>query len=208
MSNDTSKIDAVACEIGLMLQNGKSLGFLCVYRPPNISKDEDKYLYDVMNAFLNYKIESCVIVGDFNFPDIRWPNFTSSHQSDTFLTFYQDHFLTQYVSCGTRMKSNAILDLIFTTSGTQILDLSVNEELGNSDHSIIQFSTPKCPIKTKRVLKKRNLNWIDCKKFANLLMNFPKWSDILRSNDVNHMWDNLLSHINSVLDVIAPYRVI
>lgn len=48
--------------------------------------------------------------------------------------------MTQHVHSATRRISNSILDLVFTTSGTAISNVDINEEFGSSDHSIIQFS--------------------------------------------------------------------
>jgi hypothetical protein len=201
-----SKIDAIACV--LSLHNSQSLGCLCIYRPPNSSISDDDSVYKVIKVFLNYNFEFNLILGDFNYPDIIWPCSASSSQSESFINFCQENFLQQHVTSATRRKSNAILDLIFTTTGTNILNLTINEELHNSDHSILQFSVPLRPLITRRKILRRNLRRLDSNKFQNLLSNFPDWVDMIRSNDIELIWNQLLQHINACLDKLAPYRVI
>ncbi|MEL7308769.1 MAG: hypothetical protein AAGK05_13450, partial [Pseudomonadota bacterium] len=124
--SDFCKIDAVACR--LAIQQGMDMGVLCVYRPPNLSDDDNAALFAIMSDFLSNDFTSSIIVGDFNFPDIKWPCSSSSSQSELFLNFVQDNFLQQHVLQPTRRSSNSILDLVFSTPGSHISDVSVNEE--------------------------------------------------------------------------------
>ena len=64
-----SHIDAVACE--LSFDGGCNLGILCIYRPPDSSADDNLLMMNAIIEFLNRNIDFNVIVGDFNFPDIR-----------------------------------------------------------------------------------------------------------------------------------------
>jgi hypothetical protein len=201
-----AKINAVACS--LTLHNGKTLGCLCVYRPPNCTINEDNELYNNIKIYLNYNFDCNVLMGDFNFPDILWPYSATSTQSENFVIFCQDNFLQQHVSSSTRRKSNAILDLVLTTCGTHIFDLSINEELHNSDHSIIQFSVLLRPNASKRKSVRRNFRRLNNKKFEHLLSEFPDWPDLLSSKNIDLIWSRLLHHITAALDVVAPLRMI
>jgi len=206
LPSGSTRVDAIACEVALV--NDLRLGCLCIYRPPNTTKDEDITVYQIMTKFLSYDFDYNIIMGDFNYPDICWPLSAQSSQSEAFLTFCLENFLEQHVTWPTRRQSNTILDLILTTPGTIIKDMEVNEEVHTSDHSVLQFSFPVRPLRMKRIVKMRNIRGIDSVVFEALLSNYPDWNNILLSNDVNKVWHSFLSHINSVLDSIAPYRVI
>ena len=100
-------------------------------------------MLEIITRFLNHNGKFNLVIGDFNFPEITWPNTAASHQGQLFLNFVQEHFLTQHVFSATRKSSNSILDLVFSTCGTVINELSVNENFGSSDHSIIQLTLIK-----------------------------------------------------------------
>ena len=133
-----SRIDAVACK--LHFGSYDDLSILCVYRPPDSSVNDNLVLQQILTNFLSYNTKRNIITGDFNYPDIVWPNTATSTQGQLFLDFTQDNFLTQHVLSATRKSSNSTLDLVFSTIGTEINYLLVNEDFGSSDHSIIQFS--------------------------------------------------------------------
>ena len=149
------RIDAVACQ--LCFGRGHDLGVLCLYRPPDCSSSDILLLFDIIDNFLKHELKYFLILGDFNFPDIVWPYSAVSLHSNMFLKFCQENFLTQHVHSATRKISNSLLDLVFTSQGTTISSISVNEEFGSSDHRIIQFSVcVKQPLSVRKSVK-RNL---------------------------------------------------
>lgn len=200
------KIDAVACEIPLL--NDKSIGLLCIYRPPSLSINDNPPMYDMITSFLDCNFSSYIVVGDFNFPDIIWPTSSSSSQSQMFLNFLEENFLRQHINSATRKASDSILDLVLTSPGTDIEDLSINEGLANSDHSIIQFSVNIQPIHTKRKVKRRNFKNADWSLFRQLLSSSYIPTQIATSDNVDLAWDQFISTINSALDKVAPYNIV
>ena len=61
---------------------------------PSISKDEDTRTPKVIT---HASRGECLIMGDFNHPDIRWNSLDSSNESAKFLLLVQNCFLTQHV---------------------------------------------------------------------------------------------------------------
>jgi len=96
---------------------------LCtVYVPPHSSESYVfsviQYLSDIVCSFSN-----CIIVGDFNFPDVCWSSLSgTSSLSNHFCEFVFDHNLTQHVTNPTHIMGN-ILDLVLTSAGMSIIDL-------------------------------------------------------------------------------------
>ena len=82
-----------------------------VYRCPSISKDEDTSLHKVIT---HASRGECLIMGDFNHPDIRWNSLDSSNESAKFLVLVQNCFLTQHVLEPTR--GDNVLDLIVSSN--------------------------------------------------------------------------------------------
>jgi hypothetical protein len=201
------RIDAVACQLHFV--NNDNLGILCVYRPPDSSVNDNAYLQEIITKFLSYNIKFNIVIGDFNFPEIVWPITAGSHQSQLFLNFTQENFLTQQVTSITRKSSNAILDLVFSTCGTKINNLSVNEDFGSSDHSIIQFSiniNADLP-NNKRWL--RNMKNADWNRFQEILQSYTEdWNLALDTRDIEAVWANFVTSVINALDIIAPYHAV
>ena len=82
-----------------------------VYRCPSISKDEDPSLHKVIT---HASRGECLIMGDFNHPDIRWNSLDSSNESAKLLLLVQNCFLTQHVLEPTR--GDNVLDLILSSN--------------------------------------------------------------------------------------------
>lgn len=203
--DSSCKVDGVACQV--TLPNGESLGCLCVYRPPNSIDSDNSVMRDLIADFLKFDFQYNLVMGDFNFPEIQWPSKSSSLESSLFLNFTQENFLHQHVLSATRKGPNSILDLVFTTTGTDISNLCVNEELENSDHYSIQFSLKLNLMKTKRKITRRNLRSADWLRFQQLLSD-SDWGKLGPSSDINIAWDSFLSNINAALNIVAPYRTI
>ena len=125
-----------------------------VYRCPSISKDEDTSLHKVIT---HASRGECLIMGDFNHPDIRWNSLDSSNESAKFLLLVQNCFLTQHVLEPTR--GDNVLDLILSSNKELVDNVTVVEPLGSSDHSQIHFNltvkTGSRYSKQRKRLKKR-----------------------------------------------------
>ena len=115
-----------------------------VYIPPHSSESYVfsvvQYLSDIVCSFSN-----CIIVGDFNFPDVCWSSLSgTSSLSNHFCEFVFDHNLTQHVTNPTHIMGNIVL----TSAGMSIIDLSVTPSVQHlsSDHYIISFSPLCCKL--------------------------------------------------------------
>lgn len=80
-----------------------------------------------------------VICSDLNSPDILWSKTGVLLSAFPLVDWAMDNFSVQHVTSPTRSDSRSILDLVFSSVVTQISNLSVDERLGSSDHSIVIF---------------------------------------------------------------------
>ena len=198
-------IDCVACELSLV--GDVRLGILCVYRPPDSSPSDNVIMFDIINNFLKYNFHYSIILGDFNFPDIVWPFSASSSQNKAFLSFCQENFLVQHVDVSTRIASDAILDLIFSSHESIISGLSVGEEFGSSDHSVIQFSVSIKHNFTRARKRARRMKGVDWSRFQDLLQPSQDWFDALLSKDIDFVWSHFVTSLNHALNEVAPYHL-
>ena len=205
-TSSNSRIDAVACRVSF--SQGLDLGILCVYRPPDSSTEDIDYMLSIINKFLSFNLKFNVIFSDFNFPDIVWPYRAANYRSNLFLSFCLDHHLIQHVKTPTRRASNSILDLVLTTPGTDLTKFDISEELGSSDHAIIQCELGINCASNRKTVVRRDIRKVDWNCFRDFLSQSNDWSEILSLKDINLAWDYLVKSINSFLDLHAPLRSI
>ena len=88
-----------------------------------------------------------LIVGDFNFKEIRWDVFDTSvnedHVASIFFESIKDTYLIQHIKENTRYRSGnqpSLLDLILTNEEDMVSDLEYLPGLGKSDHVSLTFT--------------------------------------------------------------------
>ena len=81
-------------------------------------------------SFLN-TYTHLLVMGDFNFPDIDWENWSSSDSnSQEFIEIIQDTYLQQHVTQPTRYRegqTSDCLDLIFTNEEEMIQQVQISD---------------------------------------------------------------------------------
>ena len=109
-----------------------------------------KKLFEKMDN-LSQTCENLVILGDFNFPSLKWPlaSFPEPHNSEThFCDLLLNSNLSQLITEATRFKKNqepSTLDLLLTNEEFLVCNIEVEGPIGKSDHAVVQaelqFST-------------------------------------------------------------------
>ena len=107
----------------------------CVYDPPSVSHSYVGLLIDYLTDLQSSSVH-CIIVGDFNFPDINGHPFLPL--LNYLISFVISH---SYPTCVTVYSCN-ILDLVLSSASVTIDNLSVVpfSSLILSDHFVISFS--------------------------------------------------------------------
>ncbi|KAK6035570.1 hypothetical protein COOONC_26925, partial [Cooperia oncophora] len=111
-----NKADVLCVDL-LCPHNASRIRFILVYRPPNMSKNEDEELIDVLRDTVATHTNT-IMLGDFN------------------LLFFRGSGLEQHVSLPTHGRN--ILDLVLSTFNN-IREVTTSSPLANSDHSIVRF---------------------------------------------------------------------
>ena len=123
--------ESVWCNIG----NGQDTVLIGIcYRAPDSKEENDKDLVKILDVASK---ETTVILGDFNFPNIRWECEEELDDSHFFIKCINNNFLYQKVMTATRAEN--ILDLVLVTDENMVDEIDVGEPLANSDHCILRF---------------------------------------------------------------------
>ena len=178
----------------------------CVYIPPECSfsyvSSVVQFLTDLTSSF-----RKCVVVGDFNFPDIDWSILMgTSNSSNCFCNFVFDCNLTQHVSKPTHVQGN-LLDLVLTSASVAVSRLSVFplSVVDFSDHHAISFdfccnvsSVPKC-----------NPGYVydfcnaDYESISSFLLE-SDFSVVFGSSNVEYIWFLIKSLICKAMSLYVP----
>ena len=105
------------------------LRIVLVYRTPSCTGAKTEQLLKALSDMLSCE-HLCLLVGDFNFPDISWtsPYIASNSVSRDFLDLIRTHNLKQHVHNPT--IGNNILDLVFSNDNKLVENVSVWPPLG------------------------------------------------------------------------------
>lgn len=205
------KSEIMVCEI-LTCKSPKTAIILC-YRPPNTDKSVFIQDVDVTLAKVAERFKHICVLGDFNFPNIRWSG-TYANLSSVDMSFIEtmdSYSLDQLNSVPSTVHGN-ILDLVFTNncelySSVRAYDsvLHDNDPIFKTDHTILYFDVnidPKCNNSSRRCsfnYKKTDYTEV-CKQLQDLDL------DVLvrDCNNVNSAWDLWLSKVKSVIEKCVP----
>ena len=110
-----------------------------VYRSPNSKAENDTKLLELLSNIRH----PCVIVGDFNIPEIDWSSTSGlTNMAADFINAIQESFLSQFIRQSTHKNGN-VLDLVFSNKCNMIQNLTVDDTDVISDHSPIFFDIIK-----------------------------------------------------------------
>ena len=139
-----------ACILEIRLRGGDTLLFACCYRSPTTSSSSESNnsnLNLLLKKIYSNKYSHRCILGDFNFREINWASWTTSHSTESteakFIDTVKDCFYHQHIDKPTRRRGNdtpSQLDLIFTDEEMHVTDVKHLAPLGKSDHSVILFN--------------------------------------------------------------------
>ncbi len=133
------KYDDLECVAVDLFLGRKVCRLCCVYRPPDTSVENSKFLCEWIELNCS-KSTPCIVVGDFNLPLFDWSDLSNVPRSETY-TLFRDCFLqcdlSQYITEAT--FGDNILDLLFCTDENIICEKTVCCGFSTSNHSSLMF---------------------------------------------------------------------
>jgi len=196
--NETEFQESVWCTFNTA--EGKVL-LGCIYRSPNTSSEEnDAKLFQLLKSDTVASYDKVCVVGDFNYPQVRWDGVWSGERSDLILQHVQDAYLIQKVDTPTRRRSGqnpTLDDWVLVSEDSLVSDITHLDPVGKSDHDVLSF---KLYVSTVNTVKDKVRYVYSFNKG-----NYDKLRDIVRDHDwtvmaemdVEQSWN----HLKDVLQV-------
>ena len=202
--------DSSWCQIRLRGSDVLLVG--CVYRSPNSLEENNIQLQALLHDTSASKASHLVIMGDFNFPEIRWDHQNSTsgpnHPSSKFLKVANDCFLYQHIDKPTHHRGGQranTLDLIFTNEANMADNIILSAPIGKSHHSVIKFKL-QCYYEAElhpRITHKYNKgDYISLSSYINSI----DWNTLLQNKTVDDSWDLLEKQIQIGQTKYIPKR--
>ena len=126
-----------------------------------------------------------IVIGDFNFPDIRWDAGSAGPKGRKFYEITMDKFLQQHVETETHTRGN-ILDLVLSSHDSLVSELSMEGKIGSSDHEMIQFRVNAKENRARDTTAYRDFGRANWPKMRQMMQR--NWRELLRNKNVNEMW--------------------
>lgn len=172
------------------------------YRAGDNKEINDEALFSLLGKVGNQRV---VILGDFNFPELRWGPTDTLDASHPFIESINNNFLFQLVDEPTRDKN--YLDLVLTSEDNLIQELEVGERFESSDHQVIRFS-----LVCRKIINGSKLQYFDYfKADYNEIRKYSKslnWDVINKSNSisVNEIWENIKTNLYEIRDKFVKIK--
>lgn len=176
---------------------------IAIYRPPNVNFDYFIERFIAVLDFLNPNQET-YIVGDVN---VNLLDLNS--QTYSFKNLLYSHYFVPLITSPTRITAttSSLLDNIFTNNlehlnqGIIVSDFSDHYPIFSIASNITKITISNKPT-LKRLLTKKSINSI------NIALSEVDWSPILSEKNVDSALEKFYSKINSIIDNLAPLKLI
>ena len=191
----------------LTFNSGKKIVICTCYRVGTLGYSNLEQINSYLQKIKTKRgLNSLIIVGDFNFPDVDWENYHSTHAIDQyFLEMLSNLGLAQLVDKPTHIAGNT-LDLLLTDNTHIVGNLKVNDHwnICKSNHHTITFNI-KLRADKKKIAKREIYNF---KRATWDLINEEllavNWDLVLTSNSIEESWNKFKSILFSNVDKYIP----
>ncbi|MDW3615035.1 MAG: reverse transcriptase family protein, partial [Nitrososphaeraceae archaeon] len=176
----------------------KTLLGVC-YRAPDNNSLQNEAMYSLIERACK---ENVVILGDFNFPELKWSVLGSNTPEHPFIKCIYDNFLEQKVDAPTR--GDNFIDLVLSSDSNVVQNVEVGEPFSTSDHQVIRFELVVGKEKKKESKKSFNYFKADYDKMRDSLK-AEGICDLLDDNcTVEEYWDTIRNELIALRDKYVP----
>ena len=204
------------CLIEIRLRGGDIMLFSCCYRSPTQSQtadDNNEKLNQLLKFIAKKNYSHRCIVGDFNYKDINWTSWTTTHgeasKEQKFIDTIRDCYFFQHIQQETRRRGNdqpSTLDLILTDEEMQISEVQHLAPLGKSDHNVIVFDF-HCYLdysKPKVSFQHSKGDYDGMRAFLSALKWVEQFKRLSVTADEETMWSNIKDKLTEVRGKFVP----
>ena len=188
------------CASLMIKAKNQDLGIHVIYRSPNSSSDNDASLCDLIKELRG----SYILIGDFNFPGIRWATGRTDAKSRAFYEVLEDNFLVQHVDEPTH-KSGNTLDLVLSKDDQIVENIEYEGRLGKSDHEILMVTMGLRAVGGDKTPDSRNYDRANFDEMRKE-MKEVHWEELLEQTDVETCWGIIKQFHDDLVDKWVPWR--
>ena len=204
------KVQAEILTINFKLPTGKRFSLSTFYRVGTLGIENFDLVKSYLTTLANKKkLDKHLLVGDLNFPEIAWPDNSTTvdlHKKFTELFMSElDH--SQMISEPTHKNGN-ILDLLFTNVPDLVDNLKIlgQNEACSSDHFGIMFSI-KLDVSLKKTVKRKVFDYSKADwKSLNFELKRVNWNNYISTNDPHISWPIFKEVLSKLCDKYIPKK--
>ncbi|GMR32896.1 hypothetical protein PMAYCL1PPCAC_03091, partial [Pristionchus mayeri] len=192
-------IEAITVDLYLTFTNNlpyRKIRIITIYRSPSSPSLSLTSLVYYLSLLANDSFP-CIILGDFNLPQVNWLAFSSPTQNDL-LSFMADNRFNQYVTFPTRCLS--FLDLVFCNYD---IIHNVSPSIPLSDHISVNFDL-RIPSPSPRQYTPSRMYRLADWHSLNENIFCHDWTIALRDLNANDAYIYFTNFINNLLDSYVP----
>ncbi|GMR48049.1 hypothetical protein PMAYCL1PPCAC_18244, partial [Pristionchus mayeri] len=190
---------AITVDLYLTFTNNlpyRKIRIITIYRSPSSPSLSLTSLVNYLSLLANDSFP-CIILGDFNLPQVNWLAFSSPTQNDL-LSFMADNRFNQYVTFPTRCLS--FLDLVFCNYD---IIHNVSPSIPLSDHISVNFDL-RIPSPPPRHYTPSRMYRLADWHSLNENIFYHDWTIALRDLNANDAYIYFTNFINDLLDSYVP----
>ncbi|GMR56572.1 hypothetical protein PMAYCL1PPCAC_26767, partial [Pristionchus mayeri] len=174
----------------------RKLRIFAVYRSPSSPPSAFTSFLDFITPLMTSQFP-CILIGDFNYPQVDWISMTSSTISDL-IDFACDHYLKQFVRFPTRLQN--FLDLVFCNFDI-ISNISPSVPLSDHLSLVFDLRIPSPPLHSPT--PSRLYKYADWLSINSVILSHD-WTVAMSALDANCAYEYYVQFINDLLDYYVP----
>ena len=171
-----------------------------IYRPPSggaVSIDD-------LTALISAAEKRCILIGDFNLPEINWEDGHARGRAAHLLEAAENVLMEQLVTFTTHTRGNR-LDLLLTNIPERVVDVQEAGRLGHSDHTMILAKVTTNKVESGNPKEQLDWNRADWNSMRENMASI-NWRERMENKSGSEAWEMLRDHINTMVAENVPAR--
>ena len=204
------KVKAEILTVNFKLPTGKRFSLSTFYRVGTLGIEN----FDLIKNYLKTlackkKLDKHLLIGDFNFPEVVWPDSSTSVElHKNFIEFLMTELNHSQLITNTTHKNGKMLDLLFTNIPELIKNITVlgRNEICSSDHFGITFNL-KLDVSIKKTVKRQEYDYSKADwKGLNFDLKKINWNYFVEMQDPHISWQFFKAIITNLCDQHIPKK--
>lgn len=140
LPNQFSSLEVLICDLSESHKSTNNYRMILCYRPPNTTDAVNDTFIDFLNWSCLNTSKSIILVGDFNYPQIKWKKgeiLTENNKSTEFYNTIKNIGLDQLITFPTHAQN--FLDLLLCSDKQKVLNICPAPPFSTSDHESFTF---------------------------------------------------------------------